>query len=182
MRTKTPMKTPTLETSTTSGKSRHALAAANIRRELRATFPAHKFTIRSNSYSGGDSIDIKWTLGPTEHEVSAITNKYQTGTFNGMIDLYEYDTDRSFTAIHGGSKYVFTRRDIDTAIAPIIRDLHARMSNLSDYEAQTYAYRILAKHAVPAGATITGLQSTDRTGGLVEDIFAPTFTNPTVNT
>lgn len=171
------MKPPTLETSATTTKSRHALAAANIRRELRAAFPAHKFTVRSDSYSNGDSINIRWTLGPTECEISAITGKYQTGSFDGMVDLYTYDTDRTFTATHGGSKYVFTRRDIDTAIAPIIRDLRASFSSpLSDYEAQTYAYRILAKHAFPAGATITGLQSTNRSGGLVEDIFAPTFT------
>lgn len=170
------MKTPTLETSTTSSKSHHALAAANIRRELKAAFPAFKFTIHSKSYAGGDSISIRWTLGPTEREVSAITNKYQEGSFDGMIDLYEYSSDRSFTSTHGGSKYVFTHRDIDSATAPIIRDLRTRMSDpLTDYEAQTYAYRILAKHAFPAGATITGLQSTDRTGGLVEDIFAPTF-------
>jgi Large polyvalent protein associated domain 29 len=171
------MKIPTLETSASTSKSRHALAAANIRRELRAAFPAFKFAIHSRSFAGGDSIDIQWTLGPTEKEVRAITDKYQTGSFDGMTDLYTYDPDRSFTATHGGSKYVQTSRSLGDAEPTLTAALHARMSNLTDYEAQTYAYRILAKHAVPAGATITGLQSTDRTAGLVEDIFAPTFTN-----
>src|SRR4029077_4887161 len=118
------MKTPTLETSASTGKSRHALAAANIRRELHAAFPAHKFTVHSSSFAGGDSISIQWTLGPTEQQVRAITDKYQTGSLHGMTDPYPYDSDRPFTPPQGGSKYVHPRRSVDVATAPIVRDLH----------------------------------------------------------
>ena len=45
------MKTPKLEIKPESKKSDHAIAAANIRRELRAAFPGHKFTVRSDSYT-----------------------------------------------------------------------------------------------------------------------------------
>src|SRR6267142_156699 len=109
------MKILKLELKQDSTKSDHALAAANIRRELKAAFPTIKFAIRSKSYSGGDSIDIHWELGPASKEVEAITNKYQKGTFNGMIDLYEYDSDRTWTAKHGSAKYVFCKRNCNSA-------------------------------------------------------------------
>ena len=165
-----------LETKPETKKSDHALAAANIRRELKAAFPTIKFAIRSKSYSGGDSIDIHWELGPASKEVEAITNKYQKGTFNGMIDLYEYDSDRTWTAKHGSAKYVFCKRNCNSAQQAIETQLAKFYNAESAYDLQTSAWRILEKYSLPADATVTGVEHTEQTAGLIEDIFRPTFT------
>jgi len=91
--------------------SDHRLAAVNIRRELSRAFPGVKFTVKSKSYTGGDSINIGWLNGPTGREVAGITNKYQEGSFDGMTDCYNYDPDESFRGTFGGAKYVFNNRD-----------------------------------------------------------------------
>jgi len=88
----------------------YALGAKSIRKELKAAFPDIKFSVRSKGYAGGCSITIDWIEGPTEEAVEKITNKYEQGSFDGMIDLYTYDTDREFTDKNGGAKYVFTHR------------------------------------------------------------------------
>ena len=70
--------------------SSHAATAAAIKAELKAAFPNCKFSVTSDSFSGGDATRIHWTDGPTSKEVEAITSKYQYGSFNGMEDIYEY--------------------------------------------------------------------------------------------
>jgi len=93
-----------------AGISDRILGAKNIRRELKANFPNTKFSVKSEIYSGGDSIKVYWTDGPTSETVTAIIEKYQEGTFDGMIDLYSYSGDQ-FNEDHGGAKYVFGQRD-----------------------------------------------------------------------
>ena len=82
----------------------------NLRRELKDAFPETKFSVRSRSYSGGDSIDINWTDGPTTEVVEKISGKYQQGSFNGMEDIYEYSSSNVWPDVFGGAKYVMTNR------------------------------------------------------------------------
>jgi hypothetical protein len=70
-------------------QSTHALAAKMIRKELKKAYPNTTFTVRARSFSGGDSVDIEWTDGPTDKQVADITAKYQYGHFDGIQDLYE---------------------------------------------------------------------------------------------
>jgi hypothetical protein len=96
--------------------SSHARAAANMRSELTREFPGVRFSVRSDSFSGGSSVDVKWTNGPTSAEVNAIISKYQYGHFDGMIDLYEYDCSDAGKAVDdvlGRAKYVHGFRTID---------------------------------------------------------------------
>jgi hypothetical protein len=90
--------------------SSHALGAKNIKKELLRTFPGVKFSVRSDCFSGGNSIDVSWTDGPTEKEVEKVIGKYQEGHFNGMEDLYEYNRDNVFPDVFGGAKYVHSQR------------------------------------------------------------------------
>lgn len=91
--------------------SRHALGAKNIKIELEREFPSIKFTVKSESYSGGNSIDVSWTDGVTTDQVDKIIDKYQECHFNGMEDLEEY-VDQVFTDVFGGAKYVHSNRHI----------------------------------------------------------------------
>jgi len=82
----------------------------NLRQELKDLFPKTKFSVRSSSYSGGDSIDVSWTDGPTTEAVEKISGKYQQGSFNGMEDIYEYSQTNVWPDVFGGAKYVMTNR------------------------------------------------------------------------
>jgi hypothetical protein len=88
-------------------------ASKNIKIELARAFPGVKFSVKSSSFSGGNSIDIHWTLGPTSEEVKAITDKYQDGHFDGMDDSHHYDNSSFGEAIDivlGRAKYVMESR------------------------------------------------------------------------
>jgi hypothetical protein len=74
--------------------SPHAQAAKAVRAELKRLFPTTKFSVTSESFAGGDAVNIAWTDGPTQSRVNAAVNQYQEGHFDGMIDLYEYSNDR----------------------------------------------------------------------------------------
>ena len=66
-----------------------AKAAKSIRAELKEAFPGIKFSVKSEGFSGGDAVNIRyWDAIPTK-EVEAITDRYQYGHFDGMTDMYE---------------------------------------------------------------------------------------------
>jgi hypothetical protein len=90
--------------------------AKRIRKILKAKFPGIKFSVRSHSYSGGSSVDVKWTDGPMTEEVEKLIKPLQSATFDGMIDL------ESHVAVPGvdengevvdivGAKYIFATRE-----------------------------------------------------------------------
>ena len=76
-------------------KTESARTAKAIRKELKKNFPDVKFKVRSSIYSGGNSVDIFWTDGPSERAVDKVVGKYQEGHDNNVEDLYEYDNRRS---------------------------------------------------------------------------------------
>lgn len=80
-----------------------------IRKALKAEFPGVKFSVRSNSYSGGSTIDVRYKAVtgyrrdeygrtvieyapgmPTKQEVDAVVGRFQTKGFDGMINLSYY--------------------------------------------------------------------------------------------
>lgn len=63
-----------------------------VRAALKDAFPSVKFSVRSDSYSGGASIDIRWVDGPTSAEVEKISRAYEGADFDGTIDLKSYRT------------------------------------------------------------------------------------------
>lgn len=83
-------------------------AAHNIRIELKAAFPGFKFGVTSDH----NSVDIRWTDGPTSDDVESIVNKYKAGSFNGMEDIYENDPDATFSDVFGDPKYVSCYRSM----------------------------------------------------------------------
>ena len=57
-----------------------------VRRSLKEAFPDVKFSVRSKSYSGGSSIRVRWTDGPSEPEVKAVVERFEGGYVDGMTD------------------------------------------------------------------------------------------------
>lgn len=103
-----------LEKRPESKKSDRAMAAANIKRELTRVFPGQKFSVKSEVFAGGDSVDVSWEDGPTWEEVEKIINKYQSGDFDGMTDCYNYRGKSAFRETHGDAKYVHANRRVST--------------------------------------------------------------------
>ena len=61
-----------------------ALTAKVIKKRLKALYPSVKFSVTSDVFSMGDSVDIRWTDGPFRETIEAITKPYQNGEFNSM--------------------------------------------------------------------------------------------------
>ena len=89
------------------------IGAKNIRKELKKKFgKEYKFSVRSEVFSMGNSIDIEYPEDLPEEGrewIGKLCNKYQEGSFDGMIDLYEYSPS-VFNNLFGGAKYVHSQR------------------------------------------------------------------------
>ena len=87
------------------------IGAKNIRKELKTLFPKDKFSVRGDSFSGGDSIHIEYPkdFDGDKEKIEQICQKYQQGSFDGMQDLYEYG-HKLWTELFGGAKYVSCQR------------------------------------------------------------------------
>lgn len=155
-------------------KSSHALGAANLKAELMRAFPGIKFSVKSESYSGGDAIRVHWELGPTTAQVSAISDKYQEGSFDGMTDSYEYNTENVWPDVFGGAKYVTESRNFPPAIYDQIgRALCALqqvehqgectrhlMGSSDTRDLFQHVNELLSVTAFPAGAKFKGIEVT----------------------
>jgi hypothetical protein len=64
-----------------------AETAKLVRAALKRNFPSVTFSVRSKTYSGGASIDVSWTDGPTSRLVDSVVGPYRGGDFDGMIDM-----------------------------------------------------------------------------------------------
>lgn len=88
-------------------------AAKMLRAELKAAFPAIKFRVRSKNYSGGASIDVSYTDGPTHARVNEIAQKYAGASFDGMQDLKSYHSSIiDGEEVHFSSDFVFVSRNL----------------------------------------------------------------------
>lgn len=90
-----------------------AETAKLMRGELKKTFPGQKFSVRSSVYSGGASIDVSWTDGPSANTVDKVVKKFAGATFDGMTDMKSYhDTEYAGETVSMGADFVFTRRSL----------------------------------------------------------------------
>lgn len=67
-----------------------AESAKLLRKALKAEFPGVKFSVRSETYAGGASINVGWLDGPTERQVDGVLYRFRGADFDGMIDLQTY--------------------------------------------------------------------------------------------
>lgn len=87
-----------------------------VRKVLKEACPAIKFSVRSKSYSGGASMDICWTDGPTEADIKALVGRFEGSSFDGMEDLKSYHTSElNGEQVHFGADFIFTNREYTVA-------------------------------------------------------------------
>ena len=87
-----------------------------VRQALKEAFPGFRFSVRSSSYSGGASINIRWTDGPRQTDVDAVVNTFAGATFDGQTD---YKGCRVHTmdgrTVSFGADFIFTDREYSEA-------------------------------------------------------------------
>lgn len=88
----------------------HKTVGKNIRTELKRNFPETKFSVRYDSFTGGNEYSITWTDGPTRDAVEKIVDKYQDSHSDYTGDYFDYDPSE-FNELFGGVKYVLTQRE-----------------------------------------------------------------------
>lgn len=150
----------------------HVRAAANLRVELARAFPGISFRVRSDSYSMGNSVDVYWTDGPSAATVQAISGKYQQGSFNGMIDMYEDDRSADGEAVSivlGRTKFCHTHRDISPETWAAVKPAFGG----TDYEQQSAASRLLAETDLPPGATVLRVAWDEKDGQYIQYTAPP---------
>jgi hypothetical protein len=167
-----------------------ARAAANLRKELRLSFPGIKFSVQSDSYSMGNSVSVRWAMGPTTKEVEAIANKYEYGTFDGMTDTSGVDHSRFGEAVEevlGRAKHVSCSRSLDNAAVETAGRALCKIQRV-EYQGQytshvygngdrdclsDHVYRMFSECSLPAGATVTGVE---HAGGDYREPYRITWT------
>ena len=188
---------PYLEAVAPGSYSSAKLAAKNIRTQLKRAFPGVKFSVTSDTYSGGDSVDISWELGPTSKEVEAITGQYQRGDFNGMEDIYENNRENVWPQIFGGAKYVSENRHAGGALDVVAAALCDSWSLPKPADGKSWwtvsrpddhsgrniciiARQILDASSYAPGAVVTGIEAHENSnGGTWADHYRTTYTAPT---
>ena len=78
----------------TNMKTQVAQCAQLVRKELKTLHPGVKFSVTSENYSMGDSVNVSYRredLTEEQHRAlnGILRSKFQYGHFNGMEDIYE---------------------------------------------------------------------------------------------
>jgi hypothetical protein len=145
-----------MNNATTKTVSEVAQAAKLIRAELAKAFPGTTFAVRSESFSMGNAVRIGWTDGPAFEAVDTIAQRFTSGSFDGMTDCYNYDSNRKGPT----AKYVTcTRRTSDDLRATVVADLRAMFAAEPRDGFETLAYRILRRADLRTG--YAGVRSVD---------------------
>ena len=163
--------------------SSHAATSAAIRTELKKAFPNTKFSVTSETFSMGNSVNISWKDGATTDKVKKITSKYQYGHFNGMEDIYENTNDRNDIP---QVKYVTENRTISESIINEVIEQLKQLKTYSDDDLISYRYspeqdarQLLYITDIPNNYTsLKVVINTENTGNLFKIVFEVEETEP----
>lgn len=103
--------------------------AVLVRQQLKACFPTTRFSVRTSKYSGGASIELRWTDGPTEAAVRNATARYRRSWFDGMDDSTHYHPatliswpDARIEAVGFGVDFIDGERDFSPAYLAVLTE------------------------------------------------------------
>lgn len=112
--------------------------AKKIRAALKANFPGVKFSVRSETYSGGSSVNVSWTDLPLTEEVEKVVNRFKSGSFDGMTDMYETSGYVMDGKRYVGAKYIFCKRELSDERETMIKEW--MQSNYAEINENHYSY------------------------------------------
>lgn len=115
-------------------KSDAAVTAFALRKQLRQDFPEVNFSVVAKSYSGGNSITVRWVDGPIMPLVDEVVKQYQQCEFDGMQDMEIYHGIDAAKLGCPGVHYTFSSREISAARQTEIADyVKARFGEIPDH-------------------------------------------------
>ena len=117
-------------------KDDHNIVGKNIRTELKRNFPGVKFSVRFDSFSGGDEFSICWEDGPTKEQVDLVVSKYQNHHSDFTGDYWDYDPSE-FNNLFGGVSYVSIDR---TITEKAIEAMRKKYPDLTEENKTTYHF------------------------------------------
>lgn len=104
-----------------------AETAKRVRKTLHEAFPAVKFTVRSDTYTGGASIDVKWTDGPTVKQVQAVCHRFEGATLDAITGYKGPQTHIvNGQTIQYGADFIFPQRILSTAFLTCVAQAYCR--------------------------------------------------------
>lgn len=112
--------------------------AKKIRAALKVNFPNTKFSVRTDVYSGGSSVNVSWTDLPLVDEVETVVNRFKSGSFDGMTDMYETTGYIIDGKRYVGAKYIFTSRKLSDERKELIKTW--MKENYSEVNENSYDY------------------------------------------
>jgi hypothetical protein len=112
--------------------------AKKIRAALKVAYPGVKFSVRTDVYSMGSSVNVSWTDLPLTEEVEKVVNQFQSGSFNGMDDYYETSGYVMDGKRYVGAKYLFCSRKLSEERKQLIKDW--MKENYYEIEENSYEY------------------------------------------
>lgn len=138
-----------------TGLAEPAHSAKILKGHLQKFFPDVKFSVTSDTFSMGCSINVSYTDGPLLEEVEAIASLFEYGRFDGMQDL-AYSVDVHVPGCRG-AKYVSVNREmsneLSAALLPILKKNFAPKWDKGD-EVHNYApYQIAEAEMLFLGIT-----------------------------
>lgn len=113
-----------------------------LRKELAASFPTAKFSVRIDRYSMGESIDVHWTNGPASIKVDELLAKFAS------IDYDPYSGE----ILSGGNRYVHSHRTVTEEIRKQEEEIFRRgwgEYNLNNYQHYTTVWHKISSTDYP---------------------------------
>jgi hypothetical protein len=132
-----------------------AETAKLLRAALKQHFPGIKFSVRSDTYSGGASIRVAWQDGPLTRAVNDVADAFSGATFDGMIDLKSYKDPVLIGAehVHMGADYVFCNREVTeahmAACIPAFEKLHGPYDPDKEYADLFHGNHVISRGPWP---------------------------------
>jgi hypothetical protein len=104
-----------------------AETAKLVRAALKESFPGVKFSVKSSTYSGGASINVSYTDGPSASQVKGVVQVFEGSYFDGMTD-YKGNNYNSLDGqpVSFGADFIFVNRQFT---APILTSVVVDVCN-----------------------------------------------------
>ncbi|WP_231489896.1 LPD29 domain-containing protein [Pedobacter sp. Leaf170] len=171
-----------------------SIVSKTVKKLLTSNFKGIKFSVKSDIFSGGDSVSVKWSFGPTENEVNALIKRFQGGSFNSYEDIYEYNADSYEVDKDGNIKVQPTVKYISTSRrTPVIEEAAKLICEKFNVEYEgywskvyendkssvsDYAYRIINKMSFESDdIKIIACINKEKDCGMFEDIYTFSYEN-----
>lgn len=156
--------------------SNYARGSSNLKRLLGIKFPGVAFSVRSDAFSMGNSIDVSWTDGPTAKQVEEISDLFCTSTTEQSGgDRINVPCSTGFTDWMGGGKYVHSQRNISEHIERAVGEAIAKRWGVempadlrkrfyvaaADKDLSDLIHMTLTETAIPANGVFIGFSDNE---------------------